>query len=172
MPGWCLTENWLKNGTMSKKGIVTLRYYCGDGEGNYGCRASITYRKALCYMTLIDEVDFIEDFASDEYEGTGVQKRHSLVRRPNRRESMSSNSPSNAVEEEKPGSNETKRTISIMENNPFQGVEIKHDMTSRSSISLQEGNPKVDEKLVSRRVGERYIKSNPTQWLEYFCPKS
>jgi hypothetical protein len=169
MPGWGLTENWLKNGTISKKGIVTLRYYCGDGEGNYGCRASITYRKALCYMTLIDEGDFIEDLASDEYEGSEVQRKP-VVRRPNRRESMSSNAPS-AIEE--PGSNETKRTTSFMqvEDTPLQGVKKLYDMTSRSSFASKEGNPKGDEKVLSRRVGERYIKANPTQWLEYFCPK-
>ena len=49
-PGWVLTQPWLTAEGMVSRGIISVRYYSGDGKGYYGCQAHILYRRALTYM--------------------------------------------------------------------------------------------------------------------------
>jgi hypothetical protein len=65
-PAWELKQPWLTEEGMSKRGILQLTYYCGEGKGKGGCCASVTLRKALCHMVLVDEDDFVEDEEDDD----------------------------------------------------------------------------------------------------------
>lgn len=35
---------------MANRGVISVRYYSGDGKGYYGCQANILYRRSLTYM--------------------------------------------------------------------------------------------------------------------------
>ena len=72
MPGWTLTQPWLSNEGMSNRGVLCIRYYCGDGLGYYGCKAHTVYRKALCSMVLVNEDESVADVDVDGCEGSGV----------------------------------------------------------------------------------------------------
>jgi hypothetical protein len=50
IPGWEVTQLWLVDSTMCKKGFLSFTYYSGEGKGLKGCRPDVTYRKSLLQM--------------------------------------------------------------------------------------------------------------------------
>jgi hypothetical protein len=61
---------------MPRRGFISLRYYCGDGERINGCRAEVTARKALLCLVKIDEADLLADENNTLEDGTKI---HNLL---------------------------------------------------------------------------------------------
>lgn len=55
IPGWALTSVWLTDAGLPPRGVLSLTFYTGDGQGNFGCYAHVAMRRALCAMFHVDE---------------------------------------------------------------------------------------------------------------------
>ena len=50
MPGYELTEPWLTEDGLPKKGIWDVVYYAGAGKGKHGCKPMPKLRRALLQL--------------------------------------------------------------------------------------------------------------------------
>ena len=57
--GFVVTEPWMTEEGMPDKGILTLTYYSGEGEGKKGCSPHAQTRRALLALTLVSESDYL-----------------------------------------------------------------------------------------------------------------
>jgi len=56
MPGYELTEPWLTEEGLPKKGIWDVVYYAGEGKGEKGCKPMPKLRRALLQLVICDGV--------------------------------------------------------------------------------------------------------------------
>lgn len=56
MPGFELTEPWMTEEGMPKKGVWNATYYAGEGKGKGGCKPSVKFRKALLNLVRLTGV--------------------------------------------------------------------------------------------------------------------
>jgi hypothetical protein len=61
VPGYELTQPWLTEEGLPKKGVWATRYYCGDGKQKKGCKAAIRLRKSMLALVFIDEADIFNE---------------------------------------------------------------------------------------------------------------
>lgn len=61
MPGWELTNLWLVENSMPRKGIINVTYYSGEGTEKNGCCPNVPIRLSLLKMVLIKETDLVPD---------------------------------------------------------------------------------------------------------------
>eukprot|EP01038_Epipyxis_sp_PR26KG_P005119 gene5119-7131_t len=66
MPGWELTQPWLTEDGMPKRGLLNITYYSGEGKHLNGCKPYVIFRKSLLNLVLISE---------DEVVGEDVRNR-------------------------------------------------------------------------------------------------
>jgi hypothetical protein len=52
-PGWVLTQPWLSADGMANRGILSVRYYSGEGKGYYGCQVYIYIYIYIYILTYI-----------------------------------------------------------------------------------------------------------------------
>eukprot|EP01032_Pedospumella_encystans_P009853 gene9853-11567_t len=57
MPGYELTEPWLTEEGLPKKGIWDVVYYAGEGKGEKGCKPMPKLRRSLLQLVFIEECD-------------------------------------------------------------------------------------------------------------------
>jgi hypothetical protein len=50
MPGWEVTQPWMSEDGVLKKGLFYYSYYTGEGRNLNGARADVNWRKALLKM--------------------------------------------------------------------------------------------------------------------------
>ena len=59
IPGWFLPLRWLEDKHFPHHGFLSLKYYCGEGDGLGGCVADVPLRKALLHLVgggdIVDE---------------------------------------------------------------------------------------------------------------------
>lgn len=67
MPGFELTENWMSEEGMPRKGVFDCTYYAGEGKCKNGCKPSTKFRKALLQLVLIDEEDVVSETDRDAH---------------------------------------------------------------------------------------------------------
>ena len=59
MGGFVITEPWMTEEGLPDKGVLTLTYYSGEGEGKKGCSPHVQTRHALLALTLTSEADYL-----------------------------------------------------------------------------------------------------------------
>jgi len=57
-PGWTITQPWLTDDGMAKKGILNLTFCSAESRG---CKPDIVMRRSLMQMVLCDEYDICEE---------------------------------------------------------------------------------------------------------------
>jgi len=68
MPGYELTELWLTEEGLPKKGIWDVTYYAGEGKGLKECKPMVKFRKSLLQLVLIEECEVVTDADRDDAE--------------------------------------------------------------------------------------------------------
>jgi hypothetical protein len=66
MPGYELTELWMTEDGMPKKGIWDCFYYAGEGKDKNGCKPHIKCRKGLMQLVFLDEDEIMTEQEREE----------------------------------------------------------------------------------------------------------
>jgi len=64
-PGWTVSQGWLTDDGMAKKGVLSFTYYSGEGKGLRGCESVVAMRKALLNLVSVDEKDIQQDSSGE-----------------------------------------------------------------------------------------------------------
>ncbi len=66
MPGYELTELWMTENGLPKKGFWVTTYFSGGGKNSKGCKPVAKFRKALLQLVLIDEEEVTREKSRDD----------------------------------------------------------------------------------------------------------
>jgi hypothetical protein len=61
MPGYEVTELWMTEAGMPKKGIWDCTYYAGEGKELKGCKPHIKCRKGMLQLTFLEEDEIMTE---------------------------------------------------------------------------------------------------------------
>jgi Ran GTPase-activating protein (RanGAP) involved in mRNA processing and transport len=68
MPGYELTELWMTEDGMPKKGIWDCSYYAGEGKDKNGCKPAIKCRKGLLQLVFLEEDEMMTEEEREKQE--------------------------------------------------------------------------------------------------------
>jgi hypothetical protein len=59
MPGYELTELWLTEDGLPRKGLWDVTYYSGEGKGLKDCKPVVKFRKSLLQLVCFLQLNFL-----------------------------------------------------------------------------------------------------------------
>lgn len=131
---------------MPRRGFLSLRYYCGDGERIRGCRAEVTARKALLSLVKIDEADLLADENNTLEDGTKIHNlllgvNYAKQYKPSAGSRLSMSAPSHSTPLQQSGTNIWRRLTRpqlelLVERNSRKYLVTTTTLFRRSSSSM------------------------------------